>query len=384
MRAAGYTGKIALLGEESHIPYERPALSKSFLLADQPQGKTSVFTADFYASSGIDLHTSSRVAEIDFSARRLRCESGATVEYDNLLIATGSRARLISVPGSTLDGVHYLRSLDDTLMLRSALTRAEHVVVIGGGFLGLEVAASARTLGLRVTVLERDRHLLPRVVPHPIGDLVAALHRGNGVDVRCDVQVACIEGKDRVSGVTLESGETIAAEAVFVAVGSLPNVELTEPAGLASRDGIRVNKLGRTEAPNVYATGDVMSFPNSWAESHVRLESWQVAQNHAVAVGRTMSGENVEYDEVPWFWSDQFRVNIQIAGLPGEGDEVVYRGEVSSVDMTAFYFRDRRLVGSIAFNNGMNVRVAQKLMGRHAAIDPSTLVSPETKLRSLL
>lgn len=384
MRAARYDGRITLIGEERHDPYERPSLSKAFLTGGQDAVESTILPPGYYAENAIELRTATRVVGIDLCASRLECDSGPDIGFDKLLIATGSRPRMLDVPGAHLPNVFYLRSLNDAQRLRQGLAGCARIAVIGGGFLGLEVAASARALGLEVVVLEREAHLLARVAPRAIGQLVADLHKSRGVDIRCGTAVRHIDGNLQATGVTLRSGEVVPADAVFVAIGGVPNSELGALVGLGTANGIRVNHFGETEAPNVYAAGDVTNHPNRWAEQYVRLESWQVAQNQSVTAARAMCGERHEYHEVPWFWSDQFDVNIQMAGLPGEDDEVFYRGQCGYSKLSAFYYRDKRLTGAIAFNNGIDVRIAQQLINQGGAVDPSRVVDPHVKLKSLL
>ncbi|NIB42516.1 FAD-dependent oxidoreductase [Pseudomaricurvus alkylphenolicus] len=384
MRKVGYSGKITLIGEEPDIPYERPPLSKGVLMGTESPESSSIFDRDFYREKNIDLLTSTSVQAIDVDHQRVDMGSAGSLSYSKLLISTGLRARKLDVPGGDLGGVYYLRSTVDTSVLSEALQQKGHLVVIGGGYLGLEVASSARKMGWKVTVLARGDRLLSKLPSREISGFVHDLHSRNGVEVRFNAGIKALNGNGYVKSVTLEDGEVVPADAVFVGVGGIPNIEIGVEAGLEIEGGIRVNQYGETNVPNIYAAGDVTSHYNPWARQYLQPESWQVAQNQSEIVARNMCGERVSYEEVPWFWTDQFGCNIQTTGLPLDSDDAYYRGEAGSESFTAFYFRKSQLVGAVAFNAGMDIRIAQKLIEKGIQVDPHEVSDTATNLRSLL
>ena len=384
MRAAGFEGRVVLIGEEAYPPYERPPLSKKLLTGEVEVVTTYVNPPEFYAENDIEFISGVRAESLDMGARRLALSSGAEVIFDKLLLATGGRMRELAVPGAAaLAGVYYVRTIDDCLALRAALAGARRVVAVGGGYLGLEAAAAARDMGLEVTVVEREANLLDRVAAPEIGRVVGDLHARHGTRVMTGADVAAIEGEGRVSGVRLADGTVLAADAVIVSIGIIPNTELAEAAGCATGDGIVVDAFGETTVPGIFAAGDVANHPNGFLGRTLRLESWQNAQNQAIAVARAMCGAPVPYNEVPWFWSDQYDVNIQLAGVPERWDDIVFRGDPAADAFSAFYLMEGRVVGVTGFNAGPDVRFGRKLIEAAAAADPDALKDPDVKLKDL-
>ncbi len=382
MRAAGFEGRIVLFGEEAEPPYERPPLSKKLLTGAAEDASARLLADDFYAENDVELRLGERVAAIDAEGRAVVTEAGERLGWDKLLLATGARVRRAPFAGGGLAGVHYLRTLDDTVALRADLAPGRRLVVVGGGYLGLEIAASARSLGLEVVVVELAPHLVARGAPPEVGACLADLHRANGVEIRLEASVEAIQGQDRVSGVTLAGGERLAADVVVVAIGIIANVELAEAAGALIDDGVVVDTSGRTSLSDVYAAGDVTRHTNPHLGA-VRLESWQNAQEQAIAAAKAMCGENVDYAIVPWFWSDQYDLNLQLAGDCRAGDEIVRRGEVDGPH-ALFYFRHGRLSGVVGFNQGRDVRMGQRLIERGTPVTPAQVADPATKLQRLL
>ena len=310
MRQAGFRGGIVLIGEEAYVPYERPPLSKELLATDADLEKVFCNPPDYYAQNGIELRLETRATSVNRAAGTVCLESGETIAYDRLLIVTGGRVRRLDCPGEELEGLHYIRAIPDTLALRPALREGARVVVIGGGFIGLEVAASARMRGCAVTVVELADQVLARVADPAVGDLVAALHRKNGVRIMTGASVERITGHERVDELVCTDGEILAADVVVVGIGILPNVEIAANAGLAVANGITVDEFGRTSDANIFAAGDVAFHYNPLLGHHLRLESWANAQNAGVAVGRNVVADPEPYAEIPWFWTDQFDLNM--------------------------------------------------------------------------
>lgn len=384
LRDAGFGGRVTLIGEEAEPPYERPALSKGLLLGDAPAQSTYLHPRDYYAGRDIELVTGVRVEAIAPTTQRLILSDGRALAYDKLLLATGSRVRPFPGAPERLDGVHYLRTLNDSRRLAADLLPGRRMVVIGGGFIGLEVAASAVKLGLSVTVVERQPALLERAVPAAVAAAIERMHREHGVNIRLDAAVTRIQGDDdRVSMVELASGELLAVDLVVIGIGIIPNTELAEGAGAQSSDGLLVDEFGRTTLANVWAAGDVTNHPNPILGRRVRLESWQNAQNQAIAVAKNMVGPLAPYAEVPWFWSDQYDVNIQMLGVADTAAPICWRGDPASGRALAFAFDGERACFAIAFNWGGEMRFVRRLIETGAAVSPAVLADTGRKLKDI-
>ncbi len=387
MRMAGFDGAITVIGQEPHLPYERPPLSKELLATDDGPEACVFNGADYYLNNNITLRLGCTARAIDTTARHVTLEGGETVAFDKLLLATGGRVRPLGVPGADLEGVHYLRGIDDSQAIRRDLTPERAIAVIGGGFIGLEVAASARSRGCRVTVIELQDTLLGRVTDPEIGRRFADLHRGHGVEVLCGEGVERLEGEGegegRVSRVVCAGGKTVDADVVIVGIGIIANVELATEAGIATDNGITVDEYGETSAPGIYAAGDVANHPNPILGHRVRLESWQNAQNQAIATARNMCGEHTPFAEVPWFWTDQYDVNLQVAGAPLAWDRIVTRGDPASGKFMVFYMAADRVVAANAFNLGRDMRFAKKLIETGRAVSDAELMNEDMKLKDI-
>ena len=384
MRQAGFGGNVILIGAEAYVPYERPPLSKELLAPDADVDKVFFNPPDFYAQNRIELRLETRVEAINRTARTVGLESGETIAYDRLLIVTGGRVRRLDCPGTELEGLHYVRAIPDTLALRPALRDGARVVVIGGGFIGLEVAASARMRGCAVTVVELADQVLVRVADPAVGDLVAALHRKNGVRIMTGASVERITGHGRVNEVVCADGETLAADVVVVGIGILPNVEIAANAGLEVANGITVDEFGRTSDADIFAAGDVANHYNPILGRHLRLESWANAQNAGVAVGRNMVAGLEPYSEIPWFWTDQFDLNMQIVGAPESWDRVVTRGDPQSGRCVVFYMEKSRVVGATTFNLGRDVRACRQLVETGMEFTDAELANEDTRLKDMV
>jgi NADPH-dependent 2,4-dienoyl-CoA reductase/sulfur reductase-like enzyme len=383
MRQAGFNGEIVLLGEEAHVPHERPPLSKELLTGEEGAETTFLNPPAYYAENKIDLRLGTRAEAIDRDGQAVVLADGGRVGYDKLLIATGARARRIDCPGADLAGIHYIRTIDDTLALRPELKEGVRVAVIGGGFIGLEVAAGARSRGANVTVVELADQVLSRVADPAVGDLVAGLHKANNVHIVTGSSVERFEGNGRVAELVCTDGETIAAELVVVGIGILPNQEIAGDAGLDVGDGITADEYGRTSDPNIFTAGDVAYHFNPILGRHLRLESWANAQNGGIAVARNMVTEPTPYAELPWFWSDQFDLNLQVAGAPLSWERLVTRGDPASGRCVVFYMDGSRVVGATAFNQGREIRACRQLVESGKAVSDEELADPATRLRDL-
>jgi 3-phenylpropionate/trans-cinnamate dioxygenase ferredoxin reductase subunit len=383
LRAAGFAGRIALIGAESHLPYERPPLSKELLAGTMEVEKLTFNPDSFYAEKNIDLHLGIEAQEIELNLKRVRLSDDTDLHFDKLLLATGGRVRRLSCPGADLTGVHYVRDINDTLRLRPELEGGRRVVVIGGGFIGLEVAATARKRGCHVTVVELADQVLARVADPSVGALVADMHRAEGVHVLTGVSVERLEGDTEVAEVVCTDGETIDADIVVAGIGILPNKEIAAEAGIECANGITCDEYGRTSAAGIYAAGDVAFHYNPILKRHLRLESWANAQNGAIAVARNMVLDPVPYAEVPWFWSDQFDLNLQVAGAPESWDRLVVRGDPAAKKGIVFYMTGESVVGATAFNQGREMRFLKRLIETGKAVADGDLADEGKKLRDL-
>jgi len=385
LRDKGFDGRLSIVSEEPHLPYDRPPLSKKVLTGEAPPESTRLGDADLYRVKEIELRLATRAVSIDRSARQVLLSDGDRVPYDKLLIATGSRLRHLSMPGADLAGIHYLRGLDDCADLRAALRSGASVVIVGGGYIGLEVAASAHRLGCGVTVLEGREVVMPRAVAPEVGRWFERLHRDKGVAIRTGASVAGFGGRGgRVDHVVLADGEKMAADIVVVGVGILPNVELAATAGLPTDNGLVVDDRARTADPRIFAAGDVTNHPNALLGRRIRLEPWQNAQNQAMIAAAAMCGEAPSYAEIPWFWSDQHGVNLQIVGLPQAWDRMIPRCYAEGRSITFVYLRDGAIVGANAIDAPRDVAVLRRLMQARKAVDPAALADVGRPLRELL
>jgi NADPH-dependent 2,4-dienoyl-CoA reductase/sulfur reductase-like enzyme len=380
LRAAGFPGRITLVGNESHPPYERPPLSKELLSGSIPVEKTYLHPLDWYAASNIELHWKAEVVSIDRAEQRLRLADGDSIPYDGLLLTTGARARKAPFIEQQDQNVFYVRDIDDALALRARLQQGMRVAVVGAGFIGLEIAATARKAGCVVTVIELAAHPLARVAPAEIGHHVADLHRRFGVDLRLGCSVQAVNGTNGSRTVHIAGGGTIEADVIAIGIGAVPNTDLGAAAGLESEDGIVVDEFGKTSDPHIFAAGDVTRHFNPLLGRPIRLEAWQNAQNQAIAVARVMAGGTAPFSEVPWLWTDQYDMNMQVAGAPSEWDELVYRGDPAKGGFLAFQMLRKAVVGAISVNAARDMRFARMLIASGHTLDPAQLINTGLKL----
>ena len=323
LRKHGWTGSISLVGDEVHVPYDRPPLSKAVLLGKKASGQCAFFPAHWYSDNGIDLRLGELVVSIDRGRQRVLFRDGSDLSYDRLLLATGSALNPLSVPGADLAAVWPLRTPNHADAVARSLRPSQRLVVIGAGVIGLEVAAAAVELGCTVHVLEVAPLAMGRSLPEAVSAALIAEHRKRGVDVRFGVRVAALEGDKTVSGVRLEAGETLACDVVVYGVGVRPRTELAEAAGLRVDNGVRTNRLLQTDDSRIFACGDVCRYQSQLFGRELRLENWRNAEDQADAVARNMLGQEKIFDEVPWFWSNQYDFTLQVAGLPALGEITV-------------------------------------------------------------
>jgi 3-phenylpropionate/trans-cinnamate dioxygenase ferredoxin reductase subunit len=381
LRAAGFAGRVVLVGDEKYPPYERPPLSKELIVTDAGLEKARLHDPAWYEQNGIELKLGALAEAIDRAGKRVKV-GAEWIAYDKLMLTTGARVRKLPIPGADLPGVFYLRDFDDTQAIRARLAPGVRAVVIGGGFIGLETAASAVKRGASVTVLEVADRLMGRAVAPEIGAWFADLHRKRGVDVRLGVRIMAIEGAGKVERVALE-GEAIPADIIVIGIGIVPNVEIAAVAGLAVGNGIVVDEFGRTSDPAIWAAGDCALQPNAFLGRKLRLESYQNAQDQAMAVARNMIGEPKAYEDSLWVWSDQHDVNLQMTGAPEGYDSLVWRGDRAGGAFMAFYMKGGRIVAVNAVNMGREMKPAQRLMQSKKVFDPAQLADPNVRLLKL-
>jgi 3-phenylpropionate/trans-cinnamate dioxygenase ferredoxin reductase component len=382
-RQAGFTGEIVVVGAEPHPPYERPPLSKQ-LVDDVESVLRPIVPADHLRSNQVELRLGRRAQAIDPSAGAVLLDDGEILPADSVLLATGASPRRLEIPGNDLEGICYLRTADDALQLGRRLRWQAPVVVIGAGFIGLEVAAVARDLGCDVTMVEALRQPLLRAVGPLLGSVFATVHREQGVHLLLDTGVTAFHGAaGALEAVELADGQTIPAATVVVGIGVGPETGLAATAGAVVDDGVVVDQHGRTSLPWLFAAGDVASRPHVHCPGRVRIEHWNNALHQGAADGRTMAGRPSVDDSVPYFWSDQYDVKLQMFGRPEPTDEVVTRGDPASRSATFLWRRDRRLAAAASMNRPREVRAARSLIEKRATVEPKLLADESVDLRRL-
>jgi 3-phenylpropionate/trans-cinnamate dioxygenase ferredoxin reductase subunit len=385
LRSEGYLDLITLIGEEPHIPYQRPPLSKGFILGTQTAESIELRPASFYEHHKINLLCGERVVAILPAERLIEIDSGGNLSYDSLVLATGASNRKLKIPGVELDGVVYLRSLAESIFIKERLAEAREIVVIGGGFIGLELAAAASTLGKKVTVVEALPRVMARVCAPIISEFFRELHAAHGVTILCNQTVTEIRGaNDRVREVLLGDGRTLPADLVLIGVGVIPNTELARDAGLAVANGTCVNEFLQTSDPNIYAIGDCAEHPNPFAAgARIRLESVQNAADQAACVATTIAGRRTLYNAVPWFWTDQFDIKLQMVGISTNHDRIVTRGSAETRKLSVFYFKGEKLVAIDSINRPVDHMVGRKLMAAGSRLTPEQAADEAVDLKKM-
>jgi 3-phenylpropionate/trans-cinnamate dioxygenase ferredoxin reductase component len=384
LRSQGFDGRIVLIGDEPELPYERPPLTKDYLRGESPRAKAQVHEAGFYEQHEIELLTGVHVTAIEPAERRIQVEGSPGFTYDQLLIATGAEPRRLEIPGADLDEVHYLRTLADCDVLRRLLDAGGRVAVIGAGWIGCEFAASARQLGLDVTLIEPASLPLLRVLGSELGAFYRDVHRDHGVELRMDTGVEGFEEQGLLTGVKTSDGQTIACDFAVVGVGVVPRTGLAEAAGAKIENGIVVNQQLGTTIPNVFAAGDVANAWHPFYKRQIRVEHWANALNQGPAAAQAMLGQAVSYERLPYFFSDQYDVGMEYSGYATEWDEVLFRGAVADGEFIAFWLKDGRVIA------GMNVNVwdvnedVQALIRSEQTVDKAALVDSDTPLGELI
>jgi len=384
LRSEGFEGKIILIGEEEHIPYERPPLSKEALLGDVSVESTYFWKKQTLEESKIDLRLGTRVSSIDRTAKKVITENGEEISFNKLAITTGARVRKLSIEGSQLPGVFYLRTIDDTLEIKNQITKGSNALIIGGGWIGLECAATLTKLGCKSIVVEAADRLCGRAVTPEISNWMLDYHSKNGVDIHLNTGIDIFQGKEKLESAVLSNGEKVDCTVAVVGIGVIPNSELAADAGLDVDNGIVVNEQTQTSDPDIYAAGDVANHPNAILRRRIRLESYENAQNQGIAAAKAMLGNSEPYSEIPWFWSDQFDANIQMIGIPENWDTTATRGKPENNEFVTFYLKNGVIDGAISINNPRDLRFGKRLMQEKKQVSVEDLSNMGIKLQALL
>ena len=384
LRQGGYKGAITMIGGEEAPPYQRPPLSKAYLKSELEEPRLYLRPAEFYEAQKIELHLGVRATGIDRRAKIVSTDDGGAHSYDVLLIATGAPPRQITAPGADLRGVHYLRTLADSDSLKPMLSAPGRVVIVGAGYIGLEVAAVARQAGREVTVLEMAPRVLARVASEPVSEFYQTLHRNNSVDLRLGAAFAAFEGEGRLHAARLKDGDVIDCETALVGIGAAPEVTLAKESGLEIDNGVVVDEYARTSDPAIFAAGDCTNFPSPRYGRRMRLESVPNAIEQAKVSAANMLGGEVVYDALPWFWSDQYDVKLQTVGLSEGYDDLIVRGDPAEKKFAVWYLKDGKALAVDAINDPASFAMGKKLIMSGAALDPVTLADASIDLKTLV
>lgn len=381
LRDSGFDGRLTLVGDESVLPYERPPLSKDVLQGKAGPDSTFVHPESWYADAGVELHRGTTATAIDLVDRTLSLSDGGALRFDKLALTTGSRPRLLDIPGSHLDGIHYLRRLEDSLHIGTALKPGSSLVIVGAGWIGLEVAAAARAAGVDTTVVEAAALPLLRVLGPEMAGVFAEVHRANGVELLLDTSIDGFEGGARVSGVRLTDGRVLSADSVVVGVGVVPNVELAAEAGLETDNGILADEHLRTSHPDVYVAGDVANAFHPVLQRRLRVEHWANALNQPAVTAASMLGQDATYDRLPYFYTDQYDLGMEYVGhADPASSSLVVRGDVEAREFIAFWMAEGRVLAGMNVNVWDVVEDIRTLILWGTTVDPERLADPAVPL----
>ena len=378
LRQEKYEGPITMIGQEPYIPYQRPPLSKQYLSGEQEKEKLSLRQESFYSEKEINLMLETSVLSLDPHKKELQLEKGETVTYDKLLIATGGRPRKLEVDGHTLKGIHYLRNIDDVDAIKTQMSISQNLVIVGGGYIGLEVASVAIKKGLTVSVLEMESRILERVTTEEMSAFYHQLHTDEGVNILTSTQAKAFKGSETVGSVVCGDHE-IPADLVIVGIGILPNTEMAEAAGLETNNGLVVDEHCRTSNEHIFAAGDCTNHPNPILNRRLRLESVPNAMEQGRVAASNMLGGSKSYASMPWFWSDQYEHKLQMVGFSKDSDQSIIRGDMASKSFTVFYLKDDSIIAADSVNNPKEFMASKQLVGKKASIEALADTSIELK-----
>ena len=381
LRQEGYDGEIMIIGDDTHIPYQRPPLSKQYLSGVHGLERIYLRPEKFYKEQNIGLRLGVTVTKIHPDEHTITTSTGDSIRYEKLLLATGSRPRILNAPGSNLPGIHYLRSVEHVDNIQSEIPQADNVCIIGGGYIGLEVASVAVSAGHDVTVLEMEDRILQRVTTLEMSAFYEELHRSHGVNILTSTAVSGFTGQSRVENV-LCGDLSIPADIIIVGIGIIPNIELAETAGLACDNGIIVDEYCRTSNPDIFAAGDNTNHPNPILNRRLRLESVPNAMEQARVAAANMIGGDKTYETIPWFWSDQYGLKLQMMGFSADGETEVIRGDKATNQFAVFYLHENTVVAVDAVNSPREFMVCKQLYGK--SVDPVKLADIGVDLKTLI
>lgn len=384
LRTLGYAGRVLMIGEEAHLPYKRPPLSKAYLSSEMTPEQLHARPASQLEKANVEIRTGVRVTRIDRAAKQVELATGERIGYDKLALTTGGRARPLPLPGADLPNVLALRTIADAQALKEQMVEGRRLVIVGGGYIGLEVASMAIKKGLKVTVLESAPRVLARVTAPIVSAFYERVHREAGVDLRTGVQLAAFEGEGAVTGVRLADGTLIPADFVVVGIGLIANTELAAEAGLAVDNGVLVDEYAVTSDPDIVAAGDCANRPSTLLGQRVRLESVPSAMELGRTAARAIVGQPKAYDELPWFWSDQYELKLQMCGLSNGYTDVVLRGSPEGRSFLAFYLRDGQIIAADSISRLPEFGLAKKLVAARARIAPARLGDESVALKDLV
>ncbi len=384
LRKEDYSGLITLVGEEEHLPYQRPPLSKGFLEDTVSNERLYFKKLEFFIENKVQLKLGAKAEEIDIENNNIHLSDNTKLSFDKLVFATGSSVRKLDFPGKDLNSIHYLRGLDDALSIKEDLQTKQNIVVVGAGYIGLEVAAIAAKQNKSVTVIEMADRVMNRTVDPQISDYYLNLHQKNGVTFKFNTSLKEIVGTNNPEKVICSDGTEVQADMVIIGAGIMPNVELAENAGLSCDNGIVVNEFGKTDHANIYACGDCTNHPNKLLNKKIRLESVHNAMEQSKTVASSIINKSLAYNQIPWFWSDQYDHKLQIVGLSGDHDKVTMRGDMSEAKFMMFYTKDEKLIAVDAVNNSKEFLICKKLVANKVTIKPDEISNPATNLNDLI
>jgi 3-phenylpropionate/trans-cinnamate dioxygenase ferredoxin reductase subunit len=384
LRQNGWEGQITVVSEEPHMPYHRPPLSKAYLAGDSSEEQLALRAPAAYEKLDVNFMLGVSVTRIDTQAYKLELDNNQTLPFSKLALCTGARARPLPIPGADLQGVHYLRTMDDVGGIQQSAASAKTAVIIGGGYIGLETAASLRKLGIAVTILETESRLLKRVASETTSEFYLRLHQQHGTDIRCNTMATAIEGDAAVTGVVCGDGNKISADMVIIGIGVIPNTELACDAGLDVDNGVLVNEFAQTSHRDIVAAGDCTNHPNPMLKTRLRLESVPNATEQAKAAAASICGIEKQYAELPWFWSDQYDVKLQIAGMNQGYTDAVIRGDSGSSSFSVFYLKDNLILAADCINRPKDFMLAKKLIMQGKPTEAAALADETTELKTLM
>ena len=384
LKKEGYSGSITLVGEEEHLPYQRPPLSKGFLEDSLNKERLYFKKLEFFTENKVQLYLGLSAEKLEIDNQKVYLSDNSELEFDKLVFATGSRVRLLDFPGSELKSIFYLRDLDDAEAIKKDLETSENLVIIGAGYIGLEAAAIAAKKNKKVTIIEMADRVMNRTVDPQISEYYLNLHKSYGVKFHFNTSLETINEVSNSLEVVCSDGTEVKADSVLIGAGVVPNIELAEEAGINCDNGIIVNEFGQTNFKNIYACGDCTNHPNKILNKNLRLESVHNAMEQAKTVASSVMNNPIEYNQVPWFWSDQYDHKLQIVGLSGDHDMVTMRGNTNDAKFMLFYTKDEELIAVDAINNPKEFLISRKLVANKVKIKPNEISDLNINLNDLI